>query len=487
MVILPWIKKNAIILILAAVFVNGIVHAAFLPLWQNHDESAHYSYIEYLVEQKSVPVYEGVFLTPHDLSFSNEFESYDQVLRSRKSLEDFIYRGQWSHQEFPESLSIAKSETARIPQTSGMSQSEQYKNPAAIYSPVYYALASVPYRLFSSADLLTRAFALRVFSVLIFLVVVYFSYLCSKLLFSDSRIALSVAAIIGFLPRLVSVSSGISYSVLIYALGAMLVYLGLKISKSGWTMKRSLLLGCILAVGILVKIEFAIFLPAILVLFILTSIKYRFSRWHFFYYGISQIIAIVLSMWWFVWNSIWYNNITGPALAISTNFSLAEGSTLYAITLVAVRYIRMFESLWNNLGCCGVSTIQSIMVFGMAALTIMAIGGGIFYIIRSIRRGSTINHSTMSILWLISTLFFLDMLLLQMFINNVVLYAKTHFPIDGRYFFFLIIPIVLVLVWGSVNLLPKRFQYTIVSLIAILVIMYNGGVVFGYLLSSYYM
>ena len=49
------LQRRAIVCLLSSWLVLGIAHIALLPPWEGFDETAHYSYVQQLVETRRIP------------------------------------------------------------------------------------------------------------------------------------------------------------------------------------------------------------------------------------------------------------------------------------------------------------------------------------------------------------------------------------------------------------------------------------------------
>jgi 4-amino-4-deoxy-L-arabinose transferase-like glycosyltransferase len=165
--------------VLAIYLLIGFQYAALTPRWQVPDEPAHYNYIRYLVDNRSLPT-----LDPGE---------YQQG-----------YLGELTSKKFPPELSI---------------DSLQYES---WQPPLYYLLAAPIYLIFNGALL-----PLRLFSLSIGVGVIVFTYLAvhetlHATSLRETPLPLIAAGFVAFIPQHIAMMSGInndSLSELIMAFG----------------------------------------------------------------------------------------------------------------------------------------------------------------------------------------------------------------------------------------------------------------------------
>ncbi len=135
----------------------------------------------------------------------------------------------------------------------------------ANHPPLYYLLT---YRIMRAAgsdapeDLLPRLYALRLASILPFLLAIWLTYLLARVLFPrDTFLTLTAPAAIAFGPQLSFEGAIINNDILSILWGALILYLCAAALRRGLPPWRALALGVALGTGLLVKATLTVFLP----------------------------------------------------------------------------------------------------------------------------------------------------------------------------------------------------------------------------------
>jgi hypothetical protein len=216
------------LLILVAYLVMGVAYVFNTPPWQSPDEPAHYNYIKFIADNKSLPI-----LEPGD---------YDQ-----KYNEDFT----------------------RTPQNTQFMSIDplRYENYAP---PLYYLIAAPIYAL--TDGWIT---ALRLFSLVLGGALVVVAYLIGlELLPSHRPIALGAAAFVAFVPQHLAMMSSIDNDSLAELLIALIVLQSMRLFRSPQLTQRQLFtLGITLGLGLLTKAT--IYYTAVPIIFIALALHAR--------------------------------------------------------------------------------------------------------------------------------------------------------------------------------------------------------------------
>ena len=140
------LKTNSVILlVLILILVKELLFVMVIPLWQNHDELEHFAYTYYLVEEKAIP--KSTARSHLELTLSPEMEQADKLLESNKISFGVFEKNQLIHQDFSQTLRHDQA-TDKLNNLSRRVDTSNYKNVTANYSPFYYSLEAIPYRLF---------------------------------------------------------------------------------------------------------------------------------------------------------------------------------------------------------------------------------------------------------------------------------------------------------------------------------------------------
>ncbi len=205
-------SRTAAVLVLLAILIAylaiGVAYALNTPPWQNPDEPAHYNYIKFIAENKSLPI-----LQPGD---------YDQPYND---------------------------EFKRTPQNTQSLPIDplRYEN----YAPPLYYLLGAPIYALTDGWLV----ALRLFSVILGAGLIVVAYLIGVEMFpSQLHLASGTAAFVAFVPQHVAMLAAVNNDSLAELLIAVIVLQSMRLFRSPELSQRQLFsLGITLGLGLLTK------------------------------------------------------------------------------------------------------------------------------------------------------------------------------------------------------------------------------------------
>ncbi len=313
-------------LILLAYLTIGTLYAVNIPAWQAPDEPAHYNYVRALAETGRLPV-----LQPGD---------YDQS-----------YLSQLTARGFPAGMAV---NTLRY---------EGHQ------PPLYYLLAT-PLFIVSGGSLLV----LRLFSLALGAVVVWFAGLCAQALFPRNYpVALAVAGFVAFLPQHLAIMAAVNNDALAELLMALGLWLLLRRS-AGWK------LGLVIGLALLTKATVYVLAPLAVFAMLLRA---RRGRWN--WHELSQFMTPVLllgALWW-TRNLLVYG--WPDVLGLQRHAQIVVGQPRsvawmqrYGVVEFSVRFAQTsFQSFWGQFGWMGVPmgsrVYQFLAVFSLLIVTGFAI------------------------------------------------------------------------------------------------------------------
>jgi hypothetical protein len=458
------------IAIMIAYAIAALSYVWYTPSWQAPDEPAHYNYIAYVAEERSLPVLES--------------GDYDQALL------DSMLR---SHFNPPDGVTSLRYE---------------YHQP-----PLYYLLAAPVYWLTGGSLL-----ALRLFSVLIGACAIAMLYLCLELVFpTKTLIVVGATAFAALLPMHVSMLSAVNND----GLAELLIVVALLVAlswmrpwfyakndsvsaavngRSGQGRRRLVLLGFVLGLGMLTKVYAYALLPILLATIVLvvwidpstqqngaTRQRAHPSRsWQSLWRGVraslwTAIPALMLGSLWWIRNNRVYGGwdllgLTRHATVVAeqprtVDWIAAAGWVAYGER--AVRFT--FQSFWGVFGWMGIFMDQRIYT-GFYLFTGILFLGLLWAVVRLIS-GSPDADMDRYQLWVLG--------LFGVMIAAVGLayiwYNLEFVQHQGRYFFWGLLPIgtIVALGWREVM---QPLQGWITAVLALLVT--AGAAVVGYVINT---
>ena len=442
-------------LLFLIILIKGIAWSLFIPLWHFPDEQAHFGHVAYLAEGGQLPMGRTNDLTQEIAISEQRLGTY----RNKYGNNDFTYRPEHRLEYTGNYLGKYELEIKNLP----LSTRKEFKDPESAYYPhFFYRVSGLIYKLFYFSDLFVRVFTVRLFWLLAHVLLVYLAYKIGRLVFPKSNLsALSVAVLTGFQPMLTFVSSGITGDNLHNLLFTAVIYFCLKLRLQ--LNRRNLLgLAVVLILGFMNKQQFlialAVVLPTLLWLFIKQR-QFKLMGW----FGLAfLILALIFGREYFsdLWSSIKIGQI--PYFEQRTNL------------------VRPDYTLWQHLVYTANHTFREVLpwywgVFRWLSLVLprwvnqvmmrILLVAGIGLIVKLFRR--RFEPGLGIIVWS-AVVYFLALFAWDF---QQVRNAGFPFGIQGRYYFPVIVPHMVLLVIGiktlwSKLLLPLNFWFIALNWIA---------------------
>lgn len=218
-------KNNLILFLLLAVFFASLSWSFFVPLWHFPDEQAHWAHVQYLAEGGRPPLGKN-----NDLA--EEILISEQILRVKRDgwgNNSFTYNPQFNIAYSDNLTGLREEEIINLPKET---RNNFIKKEAATYNDLFYQISSFIYKIVYRQNLFTRVFAIRIFWLFCLAGTVWLAYLITQEVFPRKKfLAMTVAVMVGFQPMFMFVSSGITIDNLINFLYTALFFLSLKIFK----------------------------------------------------------------------------------------------------------------------------------------------------------------------------------------------------------------------------------------------------------------
>ena len=260
-------RPLALILLIGAVL--SVAWDVATPALEGPDEAKHFAYVQYLAETGRLP----------RVATGNEAEvapgsTEEQVVVNSLALRPAItnrrVRPAWSSADLAY-LHQAERSLPRGARGNGGSGNLLAKNP-----PLYYALMTVPYRVFVWLPLVKRVFVMRLVNALLYLTTIVLAWLIAGELFGAIRWKQTLTAgVVALEPQMPFMSAAINPDNLLIALVTGFLLASIRLVNHGPSVRRVLLTSLLAAAAVLTHGRGLVTLPVLAVVLLVTWVKYR--------------------------------------------------------------------------------------------------------------------------------------------------------------------------------------------------------------------
>lgn len=231
---------------------NGLAWAWITPPFHVPDEMSHFAYVQYLAETGDAPRHvSGDYMSAEEQDALQRLRFFDVIgYTDHKPI--WTEAGQKRLDEVLD---------AGLDRVSDGSSSTAVNNP-----PLFYALQALPYLAASNGDLLDRFAAMRLLSVLLSALTVLCVFMFLREVFPATPWAWSAGALAAaFQPLFGFVSTGVNNDGALFLASAFLFLVLARCLRRGLTARRAVALGAAVGLGLVTKLTFLAFVPAVAV------------------------------------------------------------------------------------------------------------------------------------------------------------------------------------------------------------------------------
>lgn len=466
-------------LLLVATFLNALSWIILVPIWQYPDEQAHFAQVQYIAEIGGVIHDNRALDTSKEVSLSEEILGTE---RDEPGNNKFTYHPEYKLDYSATLFGPREEEILHLPKSA---RKEMVKKEATLNPPLYYNLAAQVYKLFSWGDLFTRVYAIRVFSSLIFLLTVFAAYKIGQLIFDNSYLPLTLASLVAAKPMLVFASTGVLPDTLTILLFSIFILISLQILVKGWSTIRIIALTVVIILGAATRQNFLITLfivPFVIFHQLIFNKKSRIKIVAAFL--IFSLILFIASYFVPALDFIHRldypessRKIPGNPLTNMTYLDHFSWTIRHSIAEVLPWYWGVYK--WLSL------TLPPIVYQIINRLVPIAIIGLIIKTILIFKKGKYKEHIWFFFFILVIAIYFMALTTFDF------LYRKNNgfsFGIQGRYFFPVIIPTLVLLLTGFLRffeVVSKNFVRLGIFFLTVLFFIFNDFSLV-YVSTSYY-
>lgn len=452
-------KNMFIFVVLAVSFIKGLMWIAMVPLFEAPDEPVQFDYVLKIAENKKI------FFDRNDKKDSFQSEEictaarYSGLLKfspSYRNKYNFTPDQTGENEKNIDSLPFSlRKENSDIPAISIQ------------YPPFYYLLATVPYGIFYNSSIITRVFAVRLFSLLLALLTIFAVYKTAELVFAKQKyLPAIIALLVSFNPMFTFISSSVNSDNLLTLFFTVFLYFYAKIFLNKHKPRDIVFLVLIVVLGNITKQHFALSLVMLFGLFCFTdkySLKTRIIA------GAACLALLFLAM---------FNLKSNFPVPVFAEKTVSVFRYVYESFLPFFFGNALSASFYGNFGWLNVPVPIWVSRF-LLIFTLVCIGLYFYDLARAVlKRKSFLNFRT-HLLLLIPVLIYTAGL--------IYVDCNIKFGLQGRYFFPVISFIYICLISGLLSVTAKKHHMNILAGLSLAAVLFNAYCLLLIILPRYYL
>jgi 4-amino-4-deoxy-L-arabinose transferase-like glycosyltransferase len=468
-------EKQAITFLLLLVFVNGMVWALAVPIWQSPDEPSHFGAMAFIAERGRLPASTDVFISDEIALSMVKMQTNAVAFRPK------------NRQDFSATLVGPGEEAIRsLPAASRRSVDLEFAGSAMHLPPLYYLLGAGIYRLAYSADILARVLAVRAFSVLLLASTVLVSYHTMRLAFPRRpEMRWTVPVLVGCQPMFTHLGSVVNTDVLVIFFFSLLLYLGVRIARVGLTVPLALTSGVVLGSVVLTKPHALSVVPVLGLALILRLLWQPGSRRRILARALLIPAATLLTCgWWLLRNlgagrGVLYTT-QHKAQDLQPSLSIVHYLDHYRESLTQA----LHRSYWAQFGWLD-TRVSPVYYRVLMGITVVAAFGLLVYWFRVLRRRQPARQTWYVALLTVGAL----SLLVGWAVVGFIFTRRTGFfmPRQGRYFLPSLVANSALLALGLLTPLPRWLKPWGHRALRVGAIVFNVVCLWGFVVPRYYL
>lgn len=268
------LERIALALLLVVVWAKGTLWSTAVPLWRGIDEAVHFATVQFIAEHGRLPGPDDVYRS-------------DEIIRSGElaDVARLPFRPTQRQTFGTGHIGPREAEIRGLDPALRTSYETRAYSSAAHAPPLYHALGALVYHLVRRGDVLTRAFAVRQFSVLLGVLTTWLVYLTVRELFPPgdapaqdvpgSLMRLAVPLLVGFQPMFTYLTATVNTDAPLFVVFALLTWLLVRAIKRGLSYGLAAAIGATIGLGMLVKPLVATAMPPLAFVLLLEFLRRR--------------------------------------------------------------------------------------------------------------------------------------------------------------------------------------------------------------------
>jgi 4-amino-4-deoxy-L-arabinose transferase-like glycosyltransferase len=234
-------------ILLGVAAVNALAWIVAMPALQGPDEGRHVAYVQRVADAHELPFAQRRASYPRrageessELALAGTWAGLEP-LRGNPAARPF-----WTHED-ERLYARAKARLPADPRTDG-GWASSFRNP-----PLYYLYAAVPYAAASSADVLTRAFWMRMLNIPLLLIAVAAAWLLAAELLGGTLAPALTAALVALQPQMANITATVNPDIALVAAWTVGLLLMVRLVRRGLSVRRMVGVGAIVVAAALIQ------------------------------------------------------------------------------------------------------------------------------------------------------------------------------------------------------------------------------------------
>lgn len=417
-----------LVALLALVAIKQGIFISIIPTWQVPDEPAHVAYVQAIVDQGKFPIY-----SDQGMDVSRELQE------SLTAIEDTNPNRIGRH--YPPGFLSVVNDTNR----QAADNKVPVRNLAARNSPLYYLYESLPYWVTRSWPLERRVDAMRIASAFLLLGVVWLAIKIAQVFSANRWFCLAVGFVVGFHPAASLLFTGVNPDAALTFVATWAFWLMVQPVAKDQIWRRGLWIAVTVALAASIKTPGWFLVAPALAWYLGQYTKTSRQQW-WLLGGVSTMILLFVGAGWLLVQA--EEATTGVVSFSATSRPPLSWQRVLENDLFQ-RPIIFWRTWWGHSGWSGVSRYNEPWVYLMMLVgTIVASMG--------MARTAWRRHWTFPVVILITGCVALEIFYQVIYWQAGLVSGTSHFPIHGRYYLPLIVPVALFLVFGIGKIFPRR-------------------------------
>lgn len=443
-------KKTALLFFITATF-NGLLWLLITPIWHTPDEQAHFAQVAYMVEKGKIQGGKDILDLTEEIYISEKLlGTARDNLGNNKFTFHPEYRIEYSQ------TSIGKDELFINSLAKTDAKRKFIYAEASRYPVLYYIPATWIYRLFYENNLFERVFAVRFWSLLLYVLTIYAVYRIGKLFFLKDRLSsFTLTILVAFQPMFIFSNIGVNSDSLGNFLFTLFIYLSTKIILN--VQKKDLIfLFIVTTLSVYTKPQFIVMLPLLLILYLLVNSRTqnKFNKGLITTRSLLGIGIIFFVFYLLQWPKIMLNNFLNN-INIS---SLIQYTWEYTIPHTIKEVLPWYWGIYDWLGVTYPRLVHRI-INRVIFVSLIGLMLSIVGVIRN-KLWTKLNNVVILFYSIVIIIYFIA---ISLFDYLSWYTSKYSLGVQGRYFFPLISIQMLFLLIGIRKLLPNFFKLKIIG------------------------